>query len=140
MHIKLKNFIHPMCEYCDIEFDRRIEWDKHKLTAKHLLEVEKAGQTQPEPEYYSPLDFTSLLNLKDKKGEKNEDEASQGPKDQKDSYDIERRQETAQLGMDKIGQFEVPGFDESKMIGESYLSLLNLALLTADILRTLCHC
>ena len=43
LHLKLKNFIHPICELCDRQFQKRIDWDEHKLSAGHLIALEKEG-------------------------------------------------------------------------------------------------
>ena len=43
IHQKLKNFVHPICELCDRQFQKRINWDEHKLSAGHLIALEKEG-------------------------------------------------------------------------------------------------
>ena len=43
LHLKLKNFVHPICELCDKQFQKRIDWDVHKLSAAHLIALEKDG-------------------------------------------------------------------------------------------------
>ena len=30
LHLRLKSFLHPICDSCNREFERRIDWDQHR--------------------------------------------------------------------------------------------------------------
>ena len=65
-HLKLKKFIHPICDICDLKFTKRIDYDEHRLTAKHLVSLEAAGKdcNSSDLEYYQSLDVSAILGLK----------------------------------------------------------------------------
>nr|CAD7600945.1 unnamed protein product [Timema genevievae] len=40
-HQKIKSFMHPYCLICRKDFQARVDWDRHKLSAGHLKKVVK---------------------------------------------------------------------------------------------------
>jgi hypothetical protein len=117
LHLKLKNFIHPSCDLCSIQFDRRIDWDKHKLTSTHLEAMEKSGKTgeeDSEKDYFVDLDMTSVLKTPVKP------EVIKDKSDGKTKKELTERiaAESAQLALDKIGSYEMADFTASKSLGK----------------------
>ncbi|GJQ79002.1 hypothetical protein Trydic_g163 [Trypoxylus dichotomus] len=50
-HQRLKRFLHPNCDTCNLEFPSRMEWVEHRFTPEHLFKVKeildtKAGDTE----------------------------------------------------------------------------------------------
>ena len=111
LHMKLKTFIHPVCETCDQQFSKRSDWDEHKLSADHLAALEKGGKNQVETEYYEFMPQIGQI------GQKAPGKA-ENVKGKEDPLEVERAQETAQLVLSKVAEYEIPTFDESKMIGK----------------------
>ena len=110
----------------------RIDWDKHKITADHMYKVEQeAAENNVIPkqglEYYEPFEVRNAFKTKIPKDERKvEDTKNMEMED--DPYEIDRIQESAKLTLKKIGTYEIPTFDETKMIGK-YLTLTFISLL-----------
>ena len=110
----------------------RIDWDKHKITADHMYKVEQeAAENNVIPkqglEYYEPFEVKNAFKTKIPKDERKvEDTKNMEMED--DPYEIDRIQESAKLTLKKIGTYEIPTFDETKMIGK-YLTLTFISLL-----------
>ena len=114
----VKKFIHPMCDICDLKFTKRIDYDEHRLTAKHLVSVEASGKEDSfDLEYYQSLDVSAILGLK-----QDESKHQMDPKITKepmgDIYDAERMKEASLLTLDKVTTYEAPAYDEKEMIGK----------------------
>ena len=45
-HQMLKEFLHPKCSSCNLEFQQRKDWDAHKFTAEHLMNLANEGVTE----------------------------------------------------------------------------------------------
>ncbi|XP_054281152.1 uncharacterized protein LOC128998821 [Macrosteles quadrilineatus] len=78
LHQNLKEFLCPKCSYCNMEFNTRLEWDKHLLQYSHLEKVaEFRRATKP--------------NLKDDDFEKDgeEGEEKKGVNEMAQGIDIE---------------------------------------------------
>lgn len=50
-HQRLKRFLHPNCDTCNLEFPSRMEWVEHRFTPEHLFKVKeildaKSGDTE----------------------------------------------------------------------------------------------
>ena len=109
----------------------RIDWDKHKITADHMYKVEQeAAENNVIPkqglEYYEPFEVRNAFKTKIPKDERKvEDTKNMEMED--DPYEIDRIQESAKLTLKKIGTYEIPTFDETKMIGK-YLTFISFYL------------
>ena len=45
-HQMLKEFLHPTCSSCNLEFQQRRDWDAHKFTSEHLRNLANEGITE----------------------------------------------------------------------------------------------
>ena len=45
-HQMLKEFLHPSCPTCKIEFQQRKDWDAHKFSSEHLTNLTNDGVTE----------------------------------------------------------------------------------------------
>ena len=45
-HQMLKEFLHPSCSTCKIEFQQRKDWDAHKFSFEHLTNLTNEGVTE----------------------------------------------------------------------------------------------
>ena len=45
-HQMLKEFLHPACSSCNLEFQQRRDWDAHKFTSEHLRNLASEGITE----------------------------------------------------------------------------------------------
>ena len=110
LHLKLKTFIHPICEICDMKFQNRSEWDEHIISAKHLVLVQENG-ARITPEYYDPLDVVKFLKLSSEVKEvKNEVKT--------DVHESERVREASALALSRVASFEITDYDENKIVGK----------------------
>lgn len=116
LHLKLKTFIHPICATCDQEFQNRVEWDEHIVSAKHLALTQKTGD-KVWPEYYDPLDVVNMLKLTEVKNP----EVTQEVKT--DVHESERVREASALALSRVAQYEIAHFDDSKIVGKFYQTL-----------------
>ena len=129
LHARLRNFLHPLCDICDVKFQKRIDWDKHKITADHMFKLEQdAAENNVIPkqvqEYYEPFDVKSAFKTKIPKDNKKVEDT----KDMEDDpYEIDRIQESAKITLNKIGKYEIPAFDETKMIGKYIFTFITFA-------------
>ena len=79
--------------------------------------MESNGKNKQEMiDYYDPLDVKSVFKARIQKDDKNEIFKTIPTKD--DPYEIERVQESAKLTLSKIGSYEMPEYDETKIVGE----------------------
>jgi len=120
LHLKLKNFIHPICELCDVKFQKRIDWDEHKLSAGHLIALEKEGHVVLPHDYY--LDYQGYFLDVDEKSLKNKkNDASTPDADTEDPLEVGKTVEAAQLTLAKVLTYQVPEYNELEIVGSSYL-------------------
>ena len=111
LHLKLKTFIHPICATCDQEFQNRAEWDEHIVSAKHLALTQKTGDKN-RPEYYDPLDVVNMLKLNEVKNSEVTEEVKT------DIHESERMREASALALSRVAHYEIPTFDDSKIVGK----------------------
>lgn len=45
-HQRLKRYLHPKCEMCNLEFPSRIEWVEHRFTPEHLFKLKENMETR----------------------------------------------------------------------------------------------
>ncbi|KAK9745999.1 hypothetical protein QE152_g6432 [Popillia japonica] len=45
-HQRLKRFLHPNCDTCNLEFPSRMEWVEHRFTPEHLFKVKEILDSQ----------------------------------------------------------------------------------------------
>ena len=72
-------------------------------------------------DYYDPLDVKSVFKVRIQKDDKIE--IFKPIKD--DPYEVERVHESAKLTLSKIGSYEMPEYDETKIVGELKKNYLN---------------
>jgi len=117
LHLKLKKFVHPMCEICDVSFKQRIDWDNHKLSAAHLFALDKDGENNiDEKEYYEGNFADKVLDLI-----KNNDGTSAEAAKEDDPLKEEKTTEAAQLTLAKVLLYHIPDFEDSEIVGSSFL-------------------
>lgn len=59
-HQKLKQFLHPRCNYCNKEFPTRMEWENHRHTPEHMHKKVECKAKDNEEQKESKLSF--ILN------------------------------------------------------------------------------
>ena len=52
-HQMLKEFLHPTCSPCNLEFQQRRDWDAHKFTPEHLRNLANEGITEVNQKYHA---------------------------------------------------------------------------------------
>lgn len=125
LHLKLKSFIHPICECCNMEFPNRSDFEEHKLSAQHLCTLDqnhdKNGQNQESLEFYDPLAALLFNNQPAAAGTtpKTDDTTE-------DLFEIEKSQEASRLTLEQVVNYEVPEFDANQTIGKYLFNFLML--------------
>lgn len=120
IHQKLKNFVHPICELCDRQFQKRIDWDEHKLSAGHLIALEKEGHVVLPDDYYINLADKVLDEFEKSLKTKKKDVAA--PKyDTEDPLKVEKTVEASQLTLAKVLTYQMPEYNELEIVGSSLL-------------------
>lgn len=49
-HQRLKRFLHPNCDTCNLEFPSRMEWIDHRFTPEHLHKLQEVLESNSTPE------------------------------------------------------------------------------------------
>lgn len=49
-HQRLKRFLHPNCDTCNLEFPSRMEWVDHRFSPEHLLKLKEVLDNKKTPE------------------------------------------------------------------------------------------
>lgn len=62
-HLKLKQFLHPRCKRCRLEFPTRIEWEEHRLTPEHLLKLLNSRENIGKLRFLLNFVFYSVIYL-----------------------------------------------------------------------------
>ena len=52
-HQMLREFLHPKCTPCHMEFQLRGDWDVHKFTPEHLTNLANEGVTEVRTGYFN---------------------------------------------------------------------------------------
>ena len=105
---KLKGWLIPF-------FKNRIDWDIHKLSACHLVALDKEPEKNvDEKEYYEGNFADKVLDLVT-----NKDGASGEATKEDDPLKEEKITEAAQLTLAKVLLYKTPDFEDSEVVGES---------------------
>ena len=64
------------------------------------------------PEYYDPLDVVNMLKLTEVKNSEVTEEVKT------DVHESERMREAPALALSRVAQYEIPTFDDSKIVGK----------------------
>jgi len=130
-HQMLKEFLHPTCSSCNLEFQQRRDWDAHKFTSEHLRNLANEGITEAQYEFYDKYtlgilnnDINTVLRGPFISGNASTtDQVESEDTLAKKKEDIEekiREDEITSLSDANILQYRIPRFSESKIIGSSY--------------------
>ena len=103
-------------DWLQFTFKHRIDWDIHKLSATHLVALDKeAEKNVEEKEYYEGNFADKVLDLV-----KNKDDTSAEVTKDDDPLKEEKTTEAAQLTLAKVLLYHIPDFEDSEILGESF--------------------
>ena len=109
-HQELKAFLHPHCDVCDKSFQLRSDWDSHKYSKSHLINMSEKSGFRIDDDYVSAACRPVVVPVQAVAAPAPEKKVEQEMEEMK-------KREYEELSEERIRDYVVPDESKGKLLG-----------------------